>query len=172
MPKGVFTRTHQKPIEVRFWKKVKRDGPIARADLGPCWIWTASVDRKNYGRIGKCDGTTKWIAAHRLSYIIHHGPILDGLCVLHKCDNPPCVNPDHLFLGTIKDNSLDMYQKGRENVLRGESQPRSKLNNVKVVEIRALHARGITYAELGRRFSMSAGAMWSVCSRRVWRHVP
>ena len=89
-------------IDARFWSKVvKADG---------CWEWTAYRDPLGYGRLN-VDGVP--VLAHRLAYELEHGAIPDGMCILHRCDNPPCVNPDHLWLGTQADNSLDMASKGR-----------------------------------------------------------
>lgn len=96
----------KRPVEERFWEKVEK--------LTDCWVWTAGTDDKGYGRIlnkrKEHGGETR---AHRLSWILHNGPIPTGLYVLHKCDNPPCVRPDHLFLGTNLDNMRDMKEKGR-----------------------------------------------------------
>lgn len=102
----------------RFWSKVDKNGPTLRAELGPCWVWTASRDRKGYGSIGwgsKTDGTRRPIGAHRFAWWIATGA-MPLLCVLHKCDNPSCVRLDHLFLGTVADNNRDMFAKGRASV--------------------------------------------------------
>ena len=90
----------------RFWEKVDRSG-------GPdaCWLWTASTRRKGYGQFALRNN--KPIPAHRAIWIMVNGEIPDGLCVLHRCDVPGCVNPAHLFLGTKRDNSVDMAIKGR-----------------------------------------------------------
>ena len=95
--------------EIRFWKYVKKSEG--------CWIWTGAKKQGGYGVITVYRDedlrTHKRMLAHRLSWEIHNGKILDGLCVCHHCDNPPCVNPAHLFLGTMLDNTLDCYKKGR-----------------------------------------------------------
>lgn len=85
-----------------FWRSVRRGRG--------CWPWTRGVNSAGYGKLKfRC----RWHYAHRVSYAIHHGPIPSGLCVMHKCDNPICVNPKHLKAGTIADNNRDMYAKGR-----------------------------------------------------------
>lgn len=97
--------------EERFWAKVDRSNPDG------CWTWTAAVfkDRLGYDKFqaGSNRATERAVYAHRFSWELHFGPITNGLHVLHKCDNPPCVRPDHLFLGTPKDNVDDMVRKGR-----------------------------------------------------------
>ena len=96
----------RKPIEDRFWEKVsKEDG---------CWNWVGSTQGFGYGYLHTGDKTNrKPVSAHRYSWALHNGPIPDGLWVLHKCDNPSCVNPDHLFLGDRTDNMRDCAAKGR-----------------------------------------------------------
>lgn len=114
------------PVAQRFWSKVDKNGPIAShaPGLGQCWIWTGSTS-EGYGQInvGGGDGRHDW--AHRVSWEIHHGPIPDGLWVLHRCDNPSCVRPDHLFLGTVADNNRDMIAKGRHRSPSGHRQSSS-----------------------------------------------
>jgi hypothetical protein len=99
------------PVE-RFWRVVNKNGPIPARypELGPCWVWTACLNNHGYGKVGRGH---KYFIAHRLAWIYAIGAIPDKLCVLHRCDNPPCVNPKHLFLGTHQDNMDDCVSKGR-----------------------------------------------------------
>lgn len=95
-----------RPLAIRFWERVAiSDG---------CWEWTGLRDRAGYGRIGALV-SQKWrsLGTHRLSFVLHNGDIPPGICVCHRCDNPGCVRPDHLFLGTVADNMRDMKTKGR-----------------------------------------------------------
>ena len=99
------------PREIRFWPKVNKDGPIHPKLKTRCWVWTAGVSRFGYGELAIGGG--KKIRAHRFAWVLSHGPVPNGLFVLHRCDNPPCVNPEHLWLGTRVDNIADMVAKGR-----------------------------------------------------------
>lgn len=91
----------------RFWAKVNKAGP------SDCWMWTAATSGNRYGCLGKGAPYRGLVKAHHLSYILHIGPIPTGTCVLHRCDNPLCVNPSHLFLGSQADNVRDCIEKGR-----------------------------------------------------------
>lgn len=110
----------------RFWRNVKR-GP-------DCWEWTLSKTWNGYGRFSLTPA--KGVRAHRFAWEMTNGPIPDGMCVCHKCDNPLCVRPDHLFLGTHKDNARDRERKGRGGDLKGENGPVAKLKNEQVAHIR------------------------------------
>lgn len=100
-------RSHKAPAESRFWPKV--DKSPGHGPQGECWVWTASTNPDGYGNLNH----GKENRAHRVSWKIHNGPIPPDLQVLHRCDNPPCVRPDHLWLGTHADNMRDMGIKGR-----------------------------------------------------------
>lgn len=163
---------HDKP-EIRFWENVRK--------TDYCWIWTASTNRKGYGRF-TIGGHS--FSAHRYSYHLHYGSVHDGLCVLHKCDNPPCVNPDHLFLGTFAVNNADRAAKGRSasgerhhlvqhpETVEGERNPFSKLTTAQVLEIRHLYAEGkTTQPKLGLLFGVSTSLVNAIILRHSWKHI-
>lgn len=144
--------------------KYERD--VVRCDEG-CWSWSGHVSTPGYGYVTK--GTRK-IQAHRLSWEIHNGPIPDGLCVLHRCDNRLCTRPDHLFLGTKADNSADMVAKDRST--RGSRNPKAKLTEELVVEARARYVKGVTrIADLAAEIGVSRRCLTFVLSRKTWKHV-
>lgn len=124
-------------IVTHFWTKVNKAGPVPqhRPDLGPCWVWTASCKENGYGQFYI---NRRPVYAHRFSYLIAHGVIPDGLRVLHRCDNPPCVRPSHLFVGTARDNMDDALAKGR--IPMGERRAQARLADAQVAAIRALVA--------------------------------
>lgn len=102
----------------RFWAKVDKG-----ASEDSCWIWSGTKDSKGYGRVylTGTDGKRAAFLAHRISYVISYGGIPAGLCILHRCDNPSCVRPDHLFSGTLDDNNKDCAAKGR--TAKGDNHP-------------------------------------------------
>lgn len=145
----------------RFWARVQQgDG---------CWEWTGFRDPKGYGRF-QFEGRP--MGVHRLSWLLHHGPIPAGLHVLHRCDNPPCVNPDHLWLGTNDDNIADRHAKGRDAHNAGEAGARAKLTERQVLDIRAAAAGGAGLGDLARLYRVSHATIWCLVKRRSWTCVP
>lgn len=155
----------------------------------PCieWQGTRSPARPNepsgYGRITKRKSGTSAKHAHRVAYEKAHGPIPEGLIVMHRCDNPPCVNPEHLVLGTMLDNFLDSVAKGRMRHVCGEAHPSAKLTRAKVRQIRkaavaALQQRsgrqrrrrgdGVA-AKLAKKYGVSLSSLYSVIAGKTWK---
>lgn len=122
----------------RFWAKVDRNGPVVRPELGQCWVWTAS-GRKGYGAFTM---DRKIVGAHRVSYMIAYGPVPEGELIRHKCDNRPCVRPDHLQTGSYMDNTRDMIERDRRGLY---------LSDKKVAEARKLAAEGLSIHDIHRR---------------------
>lgn len=115
------------PAEERFWAKVNKDGPVVRAELGPCWLWLGGIKSTGYGHFMPGGGTRASVSVHRFSYALHRGPIPDGMLVCHICDNRSCVNPAHLFIGTALDNVSDMWRKNRARRRSGPDWKRRKI---------------------------------------------
>lgn len=160
--------------KARFLRKVNKNGPTQShaKHLGNCWQWLGSgynFPSLPYGRF-KFKG--KKYPSHRFSWITFKGIIPDGIFVLHKCDNPKCVNPKHLKLGTHQDNSDDKIRKGRDNPPVGERAHSCKLNPLKVIEIRKKYSSGdFTCQKLGKMFNVSRSAIQGIISGKTWRHV-
>ena len=131
-----------------------------------CWMWKSSIERKGYGRLRF---KKRKLLAHRVSAEKHLGPVPSGLCVLHECDNPLCVNPSHLFLGTKKDNNTDRNVKGRSNPRKGEAVRYSKLTADVVLELRRLYTR--SSLKVAASLGISQATMSDVLTRRTWKHV-
>lgn len=149
-----------------FWKKIDRspgNGPD-----GGCWKWTAGLV-KGYGQFKLCG---KHYLAHRIAYFLANGQVEEGLCVLHRCDNPACVNPDHLFAGTNQDNANDMVYKGRAARQKGSSHGSSKLIEDEVIEIRSRYADGgISQDAIGLEFGVSQRLVSHIVNRENWKHI-
>lgn len=135
---------------------------------GDCWEWNASLAGKGYGQM-KIPGTRKQEYAHRISYMIHCGEIKNGLSVCHACDNPKCVKPSHLFLGTTGDNLQDMKNKDRH--LRGERNKKAILTEAQVRRIHELSKSGMSQGKIGRSFNISQSQVHKILHGKRWEHI-
>lgn len=164
-----------------FKKYVNMDGPVPThvPDLGPCWVWTGATSPAGYGAFRSG-------SAHRASYRFAHGEIPPGMVVMHRCDNPACVRPEHLQLGTYKDNVHDMFAKGRErchsgddNWIRrnpgaqvGSRNFNAKLSAADVVAIRRSSLDGVRHRDLARHYGVSSVTITSIMTGRNWGSLP
>ena len=157
-------RTHAS-LEVRFWRYVEKS-------CG-CWLWKGRLSQTRYGYIQKGGRGSTNVYAHRLSYQIHKGEIPEGMVVMHLCDNPSCVNPDHLRVGTYSENTLDAVAKGRKVSVPphkfGESHGASKLKETDVLAIRDSQESSPI---LSKRYGVSRSAINRIKQRITWSHVP
>ncbi len=158
-----------RPIEDRFHEKYEIDA------VSGCWNWTAFTSTHGYGMIWF---NKKNSLAHRVSWMIHNGDIpkkrgigSHGVCVLHRCDNPKCVNPDHLFLGTHQDNMNDMLNKGRDITFEGEKHGMAKLKIEDVRRIRVLLNSGPTLQEIADEFNVALSTVSSIKYGHNWKSV-
>ena len=158
----------RKTLKERFdmkWEAIPESG---------CWIWTGSSSN-GYGQIW--DGA-KYEGAHRISYILHKGEIPDldqyhGMCVCHTCDTSYCVNPDHLFLGTHKENIEDMINKGRDKHDFGENNGNSTLREIDVINARAIYkySKNATFRKLANIYGVALRTMWLAIKGETWKHI-
>ena len=175
---GVITRNDQllmneKTVR-RFWAKVQK--------TPDCWLWTASKRHKGYGAFCWYNKDGKYVqgGAHRFAYQLLVGPIPTGMFVLHKCDTPACVNPEHLFIGTSQDNVDDMMRKGRHvaggtytygEYKRGMQHWNSKLTPEAVRDIRdSYHGRGISMQKIADTYGVAISCVSKVVNKKLWAH--
>jgi hypothetical protein len=154
-------------MRARFMKQI-----VPEPNSG-CWLFDCAPGPQEYSRF--CFDK-KVYRAHRIAYALFISDVAEDIDVCHRCDFPPCVNPDHLFLGTSADNHADMKVKGRSTKgpgFFGESSPRSVLTNELVSKLRAEYARGgISQHALARKYGINRNTIESFLSRRTWRHLP
>jgi hypothetical protein len=147
---------------------------MEKVDKRECWIWRGATSSTGYGNIeinGKQTGT------HRLSYELHHGPIPDGMHICHRCDVRNCVNPEHLFLGSARDNMLDKIEKNRQNLPKGDKHwlsgggdkhPMAKFNRQIADEIRALYATGMKQTEIAKMYGIAQTGVSDIVRGKRW----
>lgn len=143
---------------------------LAQLEKTPsCWIWRGTRIPKGYGMVNYYG---KDMRAHRVAYLLFVGPIPTGLWVLHECDNPPCVNPAHLFLGTATDNVRDMERKARAKHPAGADNGLAKLSDSLVLEMRRMYATGAwSFRRLAARFGVSAPSATAAVRGETWKHL-
>jgi hypothetical protein len=151
----------------RFWVKVNKDGPEVRPGLGKCWLWTASITPMGYGNFGVKFPRRRCALAHRVSFQLHYGDP-GPLCVMHLCDQPGCVRPDHMAVGTRTDNQADMKAKGRS--CRGE---KAWISKVTEDDVRAIHAARVNerVADIAVRYGISTAEVYNICAGERWEHL-
>ena len=163
-----------KPLLERFWSK------ISVKEASDCWEWQASKGKEGYGQFklkDSFDGPGKTVAAHRFAWELVNGPIPEELCVLHRCDNPPCCNSAHLFLGTKGDNSRDRDSKGRQakgEVIsgrqRGSRNRQAKLTDRRVRTMRAFYERRIlNQKQLADFYGVDNSQVSRIINRLAWQ---
>jgi len=161
------------PLSERFWRYV------TISEESDCWWWSGNRNRRGYGKIQSEPPEARTLVASRASWELHYGAIPDGMLVCHRCDNPSCVRPGHLFLGTSKDNIRDSVQKGRHACLAhvpprraGTESAAAKLTDDNVRVIRALfsggHARN---TQLARMFSVTSRTIKLIVDGSTWKHI-
>lgn len=167
----------RRPLDVRFAEGWKEDPATG------CWIWQRKRTRHGYGLMGRGGGGSNEIMTHRASWIIHWGPIPDGMHVLHECDNPPCCNPNHLSIGTHDDNMKDAARKGRTNsgdnwqqtvgvkIPRGKSHYRAAFSEADVKFIR--ESRGVIPGlRLAEKYGVSPSTISKLQLGNRWKSLP
>jgi hypothetical protein len=153
-----------KTFEERFHAKYEIDPNTE------CWVWTGMRKKLGYGRI-KVVGARRYLLAHRVSWELYYGVIPPGICVCHACDVPACVNPNHLFLGTVQDNIRDKINKGRH---RGWFFPNRKSKRYKLTEenVLSIRERKMKESEYANFFGVTRATISDILKNRTWRHLP
>lgn len=143
--------------------KVKKD------EYSSCWLWTMELDLCGYGRFTSKD--KKSGLAHRASYRLFKGPITPGKLIIHSCNTPGCVNPDHLREGTNAENTMDKIISKRCNPPKGEASHFAKLRGSDILAIREFHKNGRSYASIAKEYNINAESISNICRFKTWKHI-
>lgn len=149
------------PIKDRFMSHVKKSN-----DPNACWEWIGAKYASGYGEFNI---NHKMYYAHRISYALYVGDIPNDKCVCHSCDNPGCINPDHLWLGTYQDNTNDMISKNRQVHVKGENHGRHKLSEQEIYQIREMIEQGYSQREIANVFDITIANVSCIKLRKSWR---
>jgi hypothetical protein len=152
----------QEYIDKCLWSKINKAGE------DDCWEWQGHRDLKGYGTLIFFG---KRVLAHRVICKLTHEDFDEGLLACHKCDNPPCCNPNHLYPGTYKDNSNDKHQRGRANISKGENNGRAKITAAQVIELRNLFAGGMTKGALATKYGLTWSTVDKIVKNQLWKEV-
>jgi hypothetical protein len=156
------------PLDEKLWAKTEKRGP------DECWPWRGYRDGQGYGALWD---RGRMARTHRVSYQVNKGPIPDGMCVCHSCDNPSCVNPNHLWLGTQLDNQRDMHAKGRGRYRSNLPAGFATRGNAKITEevVRTLRSLGLKkqgdYRPYAEKYGVAVATIRDVVVGRTWRHL-
>lgn len=154
-------------LEERFAEKVHHE------PMSGCWLWGGCRDSKGYGQIRRGANADGVAMATAVSLLLHKGIVVPyGMVVCHRCDNPPCVNPDHLFVGTHKDNNDDKVRKGRDKPPpRGTDHYCARITEADVVEMRRAYKEGALLKDLSSKYGIGTAAIGHAVVGRTWKHV-
>lgn len=151
-------------LEERFWKFV-----VKGESVNDCWEWVGSKSARRYGHLGKGQ---KLLKAHRYSWELHNNQqVPDGMSICHKCDNPECTNPLHLFVGTHQENMDDMMAKGRRPPITGTRQWKCRFTEEQVIDIRSMHTDGHSRKEICDKYNANSSIIGKIVNGKLWRHL-
>lgn len=168
-PAGHF---RERKSDEEYFEHVKRELISKRNIVNDCWEFTGQIDRKGYGRrTFTIKGKKQKKPVHQIAYILWKGEIPKNLFVCHSCDNRKCFNPDHLWVGTQKENLQDMTSKGRGVDHKGENHPKTKFKKKDILEIRKMYSEGKKVSEISKLYNQEYNTVWCIVKHKNWKHI-
>lgn len=153
-------------MPLKNWKGTPKERFLAKIKkTNTCWFWVGAKNPQGYGDFWV---DNKYWRSHRYSYFIYKGTIPKDMCVLHECDNPSCVNPDHLWLGSYQDNALDMVKKGRHVDSNGGNNGRAKLKKEDVLWIRSAYSNNVSVPKIAKIFNVWETTIYDIVNNKTW----